>query len=448
MNELIVAMDENGGIGYQGNLPWHIKEELDIFKEKTMNKTLIMGRKTLETLPLLLGRKIICVSRQPELYNTNWKNKPIQIVSQIYDIDHKYQDLMIAGGADIYCMAFSIPNFIQKIHLSIVKGTYDCDTFFIKDWLDDFVIEETVEYDKFIHHTMIRTKFGERQYLDLIKNILLKGEERIGRNGKTISIFKNDMTFDLRNGFPLLTTKKMFLRGILEEFLFFIRGNTDSTYLSNKNVKIWEGNTSEEFISKRGLPYAKGVLGPLYGYQWRFFNAEYHINDQGRPSDPHGGIDQLTNVINLIKNDPQSRRILLTAYNPAQAEAGVLYPCHSIIIQFYVQGEFLDMFCFNRSNDAFHGVPFNIASSALLLIVVAKLTNKIPRFFHMTMGDTHIYEDHIQQVRKQLQRIPYIFPNIEIPNIKNINDVENLQTDDFILSNYKCHQSIKAQMIV
>ena len=453
MSELIVAMDENGGIGYKGSLPWNIKEELKIFKEKTMKKTLVMGRKTIEMIPLLSGRDIICITHYPlkfykSNYKTKWKNKPIDFVSNLDTLSNVYKDLVIAGGADIYHMAFKIPNFVQKIHLSIIKGIYDCDTYFNKNWLHDFVIEKSKEYDEFTHYTMVRTTFGERQYLNLIQNIINIGIERTGRNGKTVSIFKNDMTFDLRNGFPLLTTKKMFFRGILEEFLFFLRGETDSIYLSNKKVRIWEGNTSVEFISQRGLPYAKGVLGPMYGYQWRFFNSEYRIDNYGRPLPVDGGIDQIANIIELIKNDPNSRRILLTSYNPEQAEEGVLFPCHSITIQFYVDQENLDMFCFNRSNDAFHGIPFNIASSSLLLMIIAKLTNKIPRFFHMTMGDTHLYNEHIQHVQKQLQRMPYKFPKIEIPDIKSINEIENIQAKHFILTDYHCHESIKAQMVV
>ena len=256
------------------------------------------------------------------------------------------------------------------------------------------------------------------------------------------------MTYDLRSGFPLLTTKKMFLRGILEEFIFFLKGETDSTELSEKKVRIWEGNTTEEFIRNRGLDYAQGVMGPMYGYQWRFFNADYQIDTNGKPLPPSGGVDQLANVIELIKNDPDSRRILMTAYNPEQAEQGVLYPCHSITIQFYVDEDFLDMFCYNRSNDAFHGVPFNIASSSLLLMVVAKLTGKIPRFFHMTMGDTHIYSEHLKQVEEQISRIPFRFPTLNIPDIHTLADLENLQSSDFILSEYQCHPAIKAEMVV
>ena len=240
----------------------------------------------------------------------------------------------------------------------------------------------------------------------------------------------------------------MFLRGILEEFLFFLRGDTDTTILSDKKVRIWEGNTSNEFLDSRNLPYAKGVMGPMYGYQWRHYGAKYRLNKVRKPLETTEGIDQLANVVKLIKTDPGSRRILITTYNPEQAEEGVLYPCHSITVQFYVQNEYLDMFCYNRSQDTFLGVPYNIASSSLLLMVVAKLTDKIPRFFNMTMGDTHLYEEHITQAREQMNRRPFKFPTLKIPDIHNIEDIDFLEASQFILENYQCHPTIKADMIV
>jgi thymidylate synthase len=354
---------------------------------------------------------------------------------------------MIAGGAQIYAEAFNHPWLVTQVHMSIIKGSHVCDSFFRMEWLDDFVIVDKKEHDEFTHYVLFRTKNGEHQYLKLLQRVMAEGERRTGRNGDTTSVFKSDMTFDLRNGFPLLTTKKMFLRGVLEEFLFFLRGETDSSFLAEKKVRIWEGNTSNEFIGTTGLPYAKGVMGPMYGYQWRFFNAEYKVDEHGRPIHPQGGIDQLSDVVNLIKTAPNSRRILMTTYNPEQAKLGVLYPCHSITTQFYVQDDYLDMFCYNRSQDAFLGVPFNIASSSLLLMVVAKLTGKIPRFLYMTLGDTHIYSGHTEQVGHQLKRIPYSFPVLALPELVSLDDIDGLTADDFILSDYRCHPSIAAKMV-
>ena len=363
--ELIVAIDNKNGIGYNGKLPWYLPSELALFKTKTIGAILVMGYNTIKTLPKLPNRDIICLlpdnneeakeSLRSSCSNKIWFYDSLEDILAIGKV--KKKTVFIAGGAETYRIALAT-NYVEKIHLSIIKNTYECDTFFDTNLLDDFVIIEKIEYNHFNHYTLSKTSHGERQYLKLMDKILLEGKDSIGRNGKTRSLFVEHCTFDLRNGFPLLTTKKMFLRGILEEFLFFIKGSTDSTLLSTKNVHIWDGNTSKEFITQRGLPYSPGIMGPMYGYQWRHFGAEYKLDKEGKPLATDNGIDQLANVIHLIKNDPNSRRILLTTYNPSQAEEGVLYPCHSISIQFYVDDDYLDMFCFNRSQDTFLGVPY------------------------------------------------------------------------------------------
>jgi thymidylate synthase len=443
MTELIVAMNKKGGIGFQGRLPWYCKEELKLFKQKTMDKIFVVGRKTAESLPKLIGREIICISRNPNnVFTTNWQNSPIVVTDTLPRVD---MEGVIGGGSGIYRMALENNDYIQTIHLSVIKGEHVCDTYFDKKWLNDFVSIEHTSYDDFDHYVLKRTTDGERQYLDLLEKIMLSGEIRDGRNGKTISLFKNDMKFDLRNGFPLLTTKKMFLRGILEEFLFFLRGDTDSKILEHKKVNIWKGNTDRKFLDTIGMPNRReGVLGPCYGYQWRFFNAEYDA-EKAKPKEK--GIDQLENIINLIRTQPHSRRIFMTSYNPAQLSQCVLPPCHSITIQFYVQEENLDMFCYNRSQDSVLGVPFNIASSALLLMTVAKLTEKTPRYFYMTMGDTHIYSDHQKSAEEQISRIPFAFPTLQMPDFKNLNDLENLKASDFSLKNYQSHPRIKVKMV-
>lgn len=447
MYELIVAVDQNYGIGYENKLPWSCKEELQIFKNKTMNNAIIVGSNTFNNLPLLKDRDIFILSRRISYPNTKNSYTILHDISSAKEFTDK--KIIIAGGAQLYNYVLSDPKYVDTIHMSIMKKEYQCDTWFDKNLLYDFVITEEKDYEEFTHYVLQRTNSGERQYLNLLNNIIKNGVEREGRNGKTRSIFTEHFKFDLREGFPLLSTKKMFIRGIIEEFLFFLRGETDSNILSQKKVRIWEGNTTKEFIKNRGLKYAEGIMGPMYGYQWRKFGQEYLTNDDGYPIDNvnNQGIDQLANVIELIKNDPHSRRILMTSYNPSQAEEGVLYPCHSITIQFYVDKDYLDMFCFNRSQDTFLGVPYNIASSSLLLILVAQLTNKTPRFFNMSMGDTHLYEDHICCAREQIERIPYKFPNIKIKNIKDISEIKFLTETDFTLEKYVSYPTIKAKMI-
>ena len=446
MANLIIAVNKRNGIGLNNSLPWKCKEDLKLFKTLTLNKTLIIGRKTLENLPYLENRKIICLTKQnPKQFEiNNYNYNDVSFVNTI-DTNMLNENVFVAGGNEIYeHFLTKHKRHINRIYLSEIDDDTECDTYFDKSLLfENYIITKETTFDTFKQFVIEPGTTGEEQYLGLIRKILNGGETRETRSGKTLSIFHNNLTFDLRKGFPLLTTKKMFLRGIIEEFIFFINGETNSNLLSEKKVRIWEGNTTEEFIKNKGLPYSKGIMGPMYGYQWRFFNAPYDIDVKGIPFKPKGGIDQFQNVLNLIRNDPKSRRILMTAYNPAQAEQGVLYPCHSIVIQFYVQNEYLDMFCYNRSQDVGLGVPFNIASSSLLLMLVSKLTNKIPRFFHMTMGDTHIYDNHIQPLQEQINRIPYSLPKLTLSD--NL-DINNLNVSDFVLSEYKSHGKVKMDM--
>ena len=231
----------------------------------------------------------------------------------------------------------------------------------------------------------------------------------------------------------------MFLRGIIEELLFFIRGDTDTSKLSDKGVKIWEGNTNQDFLNKMGFNYKVGEMGPMYGYQWRYFNKPY--------GEEKGGIDQLSKLIEDIKNNPNSRRLLMTDYNPSQASQGVLYPCHSLILQFYCNDNNLSVKMYQRSADLFLGVPFNIASTTLLLYIIAKLTNKIPDKVSITFGDCHIYTEHIEQVNRQLKRTPYELPSLQVTNFKTIEEVEKASVKDFTLIDYSCYPGIKAKMI-
>lgn len=794
MPELIVAMDKRGGIGLKGQLPWKNSAELNIFRIKTMDKTVVFGSTTYEKLPILNNRKVYVLTRKS-------KEGHKDSINSLEELDNT-DDIIIAGGRQVYKTALEKPGYITRIHISIMDGVYECDTFFDKKWLENFVIVDTFSgYSEFQHYVLEPTTNGEQQYINILRDLLHKNTWKKGRNALTCSSFNNDMTFDLRNGFPLLTTKKMFLRGIVYEFLMFINGRTDTNELEERKINIWKGNTTREFLDNRGLKnYAEGVIGPCfiegtkvltesgykniesvenddklythtgqwkpilekfskshsdslieikacyhpkitvtpehpfyvksyiikdryqgkrvvpiysepkwveakdltprcvigmkieteeiipkfgditidteeqwfmfgfflgdgwvqtevkypericfavndkerdmvvskiskvlniqllvtyehcfkyrchnkkytdilktfgkyalgkiipnwvhkapnhmirwfldgycasdgylarsisskndskryttispdiaysvqrlylklgifasisltkrscykkvfedkesylnnaycievyenkirqgnyshiennyawfnissvdeilfsqpiqvynfdveedhtytvenlavhncYGYQWRFFNAPYRVNSEGLPVPPDGGIDQLANVIDLIKNDPRSRRIIMTTYNPSQAEEGVLYPCHSIIIQFYVDDEYLDMFCYNRSQDFVLGTPFNIASSSLLLMLVSKLTGKTPRYFHLTMGDTHIYEEHVHAVAEIIDRIPFKFPELKLPNIKSLDDLLTLSYKDFVLSDYNYHPAIKVPMI-
>jgi thymidylate synthase len=265
----------------------------------------------------------------------------------------------------------------------------------------------------------------------------------------------------------------MFLKGIIEELLFFIRGDTNSKILEEKGINIWKGNTNREFLDVNGFKDRKeGEMGPMYGSIWRSFNSlssekektylqdSKHVNfhyksynkdnmsyNTGEVESINFDIDQLKFIINEIKTNPTSRRILMTSFNPAQVNEGVLWPCHSIVLQFYVQDGFLDMFCYNRSSDIFLGNPFNIASSSLFLIIIGKLTNLTPRYFNLSLGDAHIYETHIESITEQIKRMPYKFPRIQLPEFSTLEEVEKLTYKDFKLMDYQSYESIKVEMI-
>ena len=451
MFDIIVAMTKNYGIGNKEGLAWKCPEELKLFKQKTKGNVVVMGRKTIESLPHLLpNRTTIAISRKHKV-NVRLYAKANYWISHLDDLleedpsESKYvhdsQTIFIAGGAEIYNRVFKkFKNQIRYLHVSIMKENYPCDTFIdFNPW--EWIIEDKKEYNDFTHYVLSYCEKGvEQQYLSILKNVLDNGIEREGRNGITKSVFSQHLKIDLREGFPLFTTKKMFLRGVIEELLFFIRGETDTKKLEEKGVYIWQGNSNREFLDKMGFTERQeGIFGPLYGWQWRHFGGEY--NDM---KEEKGGFDQLKYVVELIQKDPYSRRIMMTTFNPAQAQQGVLYPCHGIIFQFYVEDNFLDCSCYNRSQDLFLGTSWNIASSALFLCLIAKITGKIPRYFNLILGDSHIYQSHYEAVKEQLSRIPNKLPKLEITEIL---DIEKLTPDNFILTGYNSYPAIKAKMI-
>jgi len=439
------------GIGIAQRLPWKNAEELQIFKEKTINSVLITGRKTAQNLPFLdNNRFIVVVSRNKNLKTSTWKNK-VEVEESFIEALNKYRSrfpdrqIFLIGGGEIIKSALSTcRKQLNKIHISFMNGIYFCDTF-VELPLNECIIESVDERKDFTHYVYNSEKSEEQQYLNLLSDILINGTERETRSGDTKALFCKHLSFNLQTGFPLLTTKKMFWRGIVEELLFFIRGDTNSKILENKKINIWQKNTSREFLEANSFTERnEGLMGPLYGWQWRSFNEDY--DDKGDGKIKKSGFDQLTHLIQNIKNDPHSRRHLLTTYNPLQGTQGVLYPCHSIVIQFYVEYGFLDAFVYNRSCDVFLGLPFNIASSALLIHIVAKLTELQPRYMHLSLGDTHIYTEHTKVVKEQLERVCYKFPMLEIPDFNNLEEVENSKSSDYKVHNYFCHSSLKAEM--
>lgn len=263
-----------------------------------------------------------------------------------------------------------------------------------------------------------------KQYLELLDHVLKHGIEKHDRTGTgTISVFGYQMRFDLEEGFPVLTTKKLHLKSIIHELLWFISGDTNIKYLQDNGVRIWN-----EWAD------ADGNLGPVYGYQWRSWPAA-----DGRK------IDQLTEVINNIKKSPDSRRLIVSAWNVGEIHKMALPPCH-LLFQFYVAGGRLSCQLYQRSCDIFLGVPFNIASYSMLTMMIARVTGLVPGEFIHTLGDAHIYLNHIDQVRLQLTREPYPLPRMEInPSVK---DMTGFRFEDFKLTDYVAHPAIKGDISV
>jgi thymidylate synthase len=288
----------------------------------------------------------------------------------------------------------------------------------------------------------------EQQYLDLVKDVIENGTPEIGRNGSTLVKFGNMMKYDLKNGtLPVLTTKKVAIKTCIQELFWFIRGSTSNDELNKMNVKIWNGNSTREFLDGRGLAdRPEGDLGPVYGFQWRFFNAPY----TDCKTDYTGkGKDQLQQIIDNLKNKETrtSRRHILTAWNPVQLDEMALPPCH-MICQFHVrEDKYLSCALFQRSGDIGLGVPFNIASYSVLTHILAHHCDlEADEFVHF-IGNGHIYTEHIAQLREQIKRRPKLFPKINIQ--RRHDDINDYCMDDIEwINEYKSHGKLPMKMSV
>ncbi|ODV78058.1 thymidylate synthase [Suhomyces tanzawaensis NRRL Y-17324] len=296
---------------------------------------------------------------------------------------------------------------------------------------------------------------AEQAYLDLCQYIIDNGENRPDRTGTgTRSVFAPpQLRFDLSNDtFPLLTTKKVFSKAIIHELLWFVAGSTDAKLLSDKGVKIWEGNGSRQYLDSLGLTHRReGDLGPVYGFQWRHFGAEYKDCDADYAGQ---GFDQLLDVIKKLKTNPYDRRIIMSAWNPPDFAKMALPPCH-VFCQFYVNfpenaRPKLSCLLYQRSCDMGLGVPFNIASYALLTKMIAHIVDMDCGEFIHTMGDAHVYLDHIDALKEQLTRIPRDFPKLHIKaeRADHIKTIDDFKYEDFEISEYDPYGPIKMKMSV
>ena len=452
LNIIVAFTHKKFGIGFENTLPWNIPEDLQFFNTITTGGVVVMGRNTWLSIPTdkrpLKHRQNIIVSQQ---YNTSIKDVDEYIKT------HKQCDIFIIGGASLYK---EYMGRVDNIYATIIEKEFTCDTFFPINNFDKYKISEysnrmysqeeecfyrQIKYSKQDEHTY---RHDEHAYLDLMKTILESGEYTIDRTQiGTKSVFApNPLRFDVSDSIPLFTTKFMNYKIILEELLWFLRGDTNSDILEDKGIVIWRPNTTREFLDSRGLfHHAEKDIGPMYGWIWNHIGAEYN----GCTEDYDGkGINQLEKLMQGLRKDPYSRRHIITTFCPMYTDLGCLMPCHGIVCQFNVSKEYLSCHVYNRSQDVFLGQPFNITSYAILLHIIAAKCGYKPKELVISMGNTHIYSNHEEQCINQLKRQVLPFPILEMsPHIQDL-PFKDMISDDFKLVGYIHHPGIKAAMAI
>lgn len=408
----VIAAHSNGFIGNQGHLPWkRIKEDIEYFQSKTKDAALVLGRKTYDEIKHLPWNFFVVGngrSFSETLALAQQSGKPVWVI----------------GGEAVYVEALTHEN-LGEVHLTEVFGDYTGDARFPLDLLDSrfkIISERLVLPLRF----RVYRKSDEYQYLDLIEKILSRGSLKAG----TISLFGNTLRFDLRSDvLPVITTKKVFVRGVIEELLWFLRGSTSERELSEKGVHIWSHNSTRSFLDSRGLDYPVGELGPIYGAQWRGLGS--------------CKVDQVQYVISELRSNPNSRRAIISAWNPTDIPKMALPPCH-VLSQFLVGHDGLTCILYQRSCDVGLGLPFNIASYSILTRMIASVLGLKCKELIMNLGDTHIYLEHIDGLREQVRREPMKFCHLRLRDRDNIDDFE---IGDFLIDGYKSHERIDLKFV-
>jgi dihydrofolate reductase/thymidylate synthase len=482
-------------LGRHGQLLFKLKDDMNFFKNLTINSLshnsslkkniVLMGRKTYFSIPMqyrpLNDRINIVLTRDNELIKLSPVPKNLELVKDIYytDMDtfkriyHRYNpNVFVIGGSELYN---TFLNQADRLYITQVQTEDGKDVKFIEgEEPDIFMNHFTSDYQligmsekykgkykdillsyRVLHYRLSEKMSEEYKYLNFMNNILSNGNERSDRTGTgTMSLFGNQMRFDISQSIPLMTTKRMPFKTIVEELLWFCRGDTDAKILQKKGIKIWNGNTSREFLDNRGLEhYPEGVLGPQYGFLWRHFGAKYSPNfaDTSKcDSSLIGGFDQLKNVEHLLQTDPFSRRIMISAWSPDRLNEQCLPSCH-YSIQFYVTEEnnerYLSCMFVMRSNDTL-ATCFNCVCYSILTYILAAKYNMKPKELIYVAGDTHIYKNHIEGVTEQLTRTPRPFPKVKLSESIKTKDWKDITIDDFELIGYFSHHSIKMPMAI
>jgi len=465
---IIASVNDEGIIGYENCLYIKSKKDMSRFKKITIGSgknAVIMGRATWESIPQAyrpLKDRINIVLTKRKDYECPGAIVCDSFAGALACCKDPVAEVFVIGGEQLYSQCFkNHSDLIENVHLTKVHQKSNEYLSFKYLEFDDkkytLLRTETLlepvsvltcgqyedkEYSVSYNVYRANERVDEYQYMNALKDVFKTGSIVDGRNGKTISKFGMRMEFDLTR-FPLLTTKKMGHKTILKELIWFLNGETDNESLNEQNVHIWDRNSTREFLDGRGLNYDEGDLGPVYGFQWRHFGASYRGSKDNYTNE---GTDQIKYVLNEIKTNPTSRRIILSAWNPPDLEKMALPPCH-VLSQFYVDVENGTLSCqlYQRSGDMFLGVPYNIASYAFLTYIFAHLTGYKPGKLIHIIGDAHIYEEHIESVNTQLLRTPKMKPLLHIS--ADLKDIDDIKVDHFTFENYESHEVIKAPMI-
>jgi thymidylate synthase len=467
MFHIIFAQDEDGTIGNSetNSLPWPrevAREDMQYFRKTTIGNgknAVIMGHNTFRSLPrgALPGRANLVISRNSDADEFKHVEKVGESLYDMMDycMRRKFEEVYIIGGCRIYqqCMDVrTIRNRIYKVHQSTIAGRYNGD----RKWnfelssLNGFILESQQHLDDQCRVDVFRhDNYEEDQFLLLINDVLQRGVQIPDRTGVgTRSCFGRTLRFDLSHGtIPLLTTKRVFFRGSVEEMLFFISGSTDVEKLRAKGIHIWDGNTSREFLDRRGLAtYPEWDMGPTYSFLFKHAGYEGQYVDKNHNYDGKG-IDQFRQLVDGIRQDPYSRRHMINLWSPAHLDKMSLPPCLFNYIFYVCPSRKIHLMCTMRSADLFLGVPFNLSGASLILRMVCHLTGYDPGELLLVMSNAHLYENHVEQAAEQIRRTPYRFPVLNI-RARQQQTMDDFLPEDFELLGYKCHPRIPAPMAI
>ena len=476
MFDIISAVDQKNGIGKNNSIPWHIPNDLTYFKMVTSNSFIIMGKNTWDSLPKkpLPNRINIVISTTQKLdvnlqcsivkYNTN-KITPHFNIIYVFDSFQKaldcidnYEDeglknTFVIGGSQLYNEAILHPD-CRNLFITKIYKQYDCDKFFPNippsfhtQNVSVFNKDEDTFYRFILYSKNKESSYinqEENKYIDLLKKIISFGTKKSNRTGiQTISLFAEQLKYNLRDTFPILTTRKQYIRGIFEELLFYLRGQTNNNILVEKGVNVWTQNTTKDFLKNNNLDLEEGDMGPTYGFNFRNFGDEYHNCHTYYVY----GVDQLSEVIHTLKTDPDSRRMIITLWDPKNNKKCSLPSC-MCFYQFYVSNSELNLQVYIRSSDYFLANNWNTCTAALFVHLLCNLDgiDLTPGDLTVVMGDVHIYTNQLEAIQKCMHRIPKPFPKLVVKNKKS--DITNFSFDDIYLIGYEADKRVKVDMAV